>query len=463
MYRILILFAALLLGACSQTSELQRPEPPVPVSWPASGAVDSTGKFKAAKTHWRDFFTDPQLQVYVAAALENNRDMHIAAGRVQEARAQYGLVRADLGPTVSAVGSGSYTRSPPELVSSGSSLTGRRYDLSLSSVSYELDFWGRLAGLSESARQSYLSTEEAQSSVRLSLIADVAGAYFALLQTQELTQLARAELESHEQSLALIIKGRDLGGAYDYEVQQASATLASSRATLDGLTHQQASALNRLNFLIGNVSIPNVPGRMLEDQIFEDDLAPGLPAEVLLTRPDVMAAERRLIAAHANIGAARAAFFPKISLTAGLGTASQGLLGLFSGGAWSFLPTIVFPLFDGGRVAAGVEIAEARKVIAVAEYEKTIQQAFREVADLLSARMALVSQMRAMRINTMAQERRLQIVQGRYEAGLTSYLEVLAGQRELLAARQLGVQVRRARLDSTAQLYKALGGGGATS
>jgi multidrug efflux system outer membrane protein len=459
MYRTLPLFAAALLSACSQTAEFRRPDPPVPVGWPATGSADSAGKLNAAKTHWRDFFTDPQLQAYITAALENNRDLRIAAGRVQEARAQYAMVRADQGPTVNAVGSGSFTRSPPELVSSGSSLTGRRYDLSLSSVSYELDFWGRLAGLSESARQSYLSTEEAQRAVQLSLIADVASAYFSLLLEQELTLLARFALESHEQSLALIVKGRDLGGTYDFEVQQSTATLASARANLDGMQHQRNLAMNRLNFLIGNSSVASVHGFTLEDQRFEDDLAPGLPAEVLLARPDVMGAEQRLIAAHASIGAARAAFFPKVSLTSALGTASQGLLGLFAGGAWSFLPMLSMPLFDGGRTAAGLDLAQARKVIAVAEYEKTVQQAFREVADLLSSRAALVGQLRSARINTQAQQRRLQIVQARYDGGLTSYLEVLAAERELLAVQQTGAQVRRARLDSTAQLYKALGGG----
>ena len=461
MSKTFTLIFAMLLAGCSQMPAFQRPMPPVPNVWPGHVILDQGNltKLDAAKTHWRSFFTDPQLQVLIAAALEHNRDLRIAIARVQEARAQYGIARADLSPSVSLLGSGNFARTPGDLSSSGAPSTSERYDLSLAAVSFELDFWGRIAGLTEAARVSYLATEEARRSVYLSLVADVASAYFTLLQMNELTVLARATVDLHEQSLALIAKGRDLGGTYDFEYQQALGLLESSRASLDGVEHQSTVATNRINFLIGNtpLEIP-VDGNLL-GQSLDVELAPGLPADVLLVRPDVIAAEQRLLAAHANIGAARAAFLPKILLTASLGAASQGLVGLFAGGAWSFQPVISLPLFDGGRIAAAVDIAEARKVIAVAEYERSIQLAFREVADLLSSRISLARQWRASNANTKAQESRLRVAQGRYEAGLASYLEVLAGQRELIAAQQMGAQVRRAQLESIAQLYKALGGG----
>lgn len=457
MQKLLLLSAAMLLTACAQKSEFHQPALPVPVDWPV--AVNDSGKREDAKTHWRIFFKDPQLQAYIAAALDHNRDLRIAAARVEEARAQYGIVRADRAPSVGLVGSGNSTRTPANLSAAGTSSASERFDLSLSTVSFELDFWGRLSGLSEVARLSYLATEESRRAVYLSLIADVAGSYFTLLQLNELEAFARSTVESREQSLALITKGRDLGGTFDLEFQQAVGILESARASLEGIEHQRTVATNRLNFLVGNVALQIPPGRTLDGQGLDAGLSPGLPAEVLLARPDVMAAEQRLIAAHANIDAARAAFWPKILLTAGLGAASQGLAGLFTGAAWSFQPVISLPIFDGGRIAAGVDVAQARKVIAVAEYERTIQLAFREVADLLSARASLSRQLRASTANAGAQEKRLQIAQARYGAGLVSYLEVLDGQRELVAAQQLMTQVRGAQLESASQLYKALGGG----
>ena len=459
MFRKSFLFAAVMLSACSQTTEFLRPATPVPEIWPGVRSGDGLGSAVVAKTDWHDFFTDPQLRLLIAAALKNNRDLRIAAARVEEARAQYGIARADLRPTVNLLSSLDTTHSPADVVTGGAPLTSQRADLSLSSVSFEIDFWGRLAGLSEAARQSFLATEESRRSVYLSLVADVASAYFAVLQTQEVNRLALSTVEANERTLSLIGKGRDLGGVGDYEFEQARGVLESSRSSLDEIEHQQAVATNKLNFLIGNAALEWAPSGTLEQQVADDDLAPGLPSEVLLARPDVIAAEQRLRAAHANIGAARAAFLPKIVLTAAMGAASSGLVGLLAGGAWSFQPLLTMPLFDSGRTAAGVDIAVARKVIAVADYEKTIQQAFREIADLLSSRASLARQMRAAQANMNAQDMRLRIVQGRFDAGLVSYLEVLAAQRDLVVAKQTGVQVRRARLEATAQLYKALGGG----
>ena len=307
---------------------------------------------------------------------------------------------------------------------------------------------------------AFLATEESRRAVHLSLVADIASTYFTLLQMDDVIAFTQSAVDSREKSLALIEKGRDLGGAYDFEFQQARGLLESTRASLSANEHQRAVTVNKLNFLVGQVPGPLPQGRQLDEQGLDADLSLGLPSEVLLMRPDVMSAEHRLKAAHANIGVARAAFFPKIVLTAGLGMASQGLTGLLSEGAWYFLPAMsAIPLFDGGRTASSVNVAEARKMVAVAEYEKTLQQAFREVADLLSLRASLASQLRSAMASNSAQERRLQIAQARYGVGLVGYLEVLDAQRELVSSQQTSTQVRRAQLDAVAQLYKALGGG----
>jgi len=446
-----------LLTACAQQTELQRPALPVPQAFP--GVPTGTAGRDATKTHWTAFFPDPRLQALITTALEYNRDLRMAAGRVQEARAQYGLARAERLPLVNLNAQAAVQRSPPSISGVDASSNTNRFDLSVSTISYELDFWGRLASLTDAARNTYLATEEARRSVYLSLIADVATAYFAQLQLDEAAELARSTVTSREQSLALVMKGLEIGGSYDYEVQQARGALETARTSLAALEHQRNVATNQLTYLVGSLP-PELPaGRSLDAQGIDNDLAPGLPGDVLLQRPDVMAAEQRLAAAHANIGAARAAFFPKVLLTAGLGFASPALATLLSGGAWNFQPMISMPLFDGGRNAANQDVAEARKVIAVADYEKTIQIAFREVSDQLSARQSLESQLRSSKANMQAQDRRLVIAQARFNAGMVGYLDVLDAQRDLVGAQQSFIQIRRARLDAAAQLYKALGGG----
>ena len=453
----LALTVAAQLAGCAQPSEFKRLALAVPQNWTAS--TPTVGSLDAAKTHWRAFFTDPRLQLLIGTALEQNRDLRIAAARVQESRAQFGLVRAEQLPLVNLLGRGAIERSPASVSGVGGQSTGQRYDLTLSSVSFEVDFWGRLARLSDAARDSYLATEESRRAVQLSLVADVATAYFNLLQFDDLVGLAHATVVSRERSRALLIKGHELGAAQEYEVQQATGAVEAARGNLAALAQQRSVATNQINFLIGQVPATLPPARPLEAQGLDAELSPGLPGEVLLARPDVMAAERRLIAAHANVDAARAAFFPKVLLTAGLGVAGLGLGSLFSGGAWAFQPLLSLPLFDGGRSDANADVAAARKNIAVAEYEKTVQLAFREASDQLSARVSLASQLRSAQANTSAQQRRLQIAQARFDAGTIGYLDVLDAQRDLVTAQQTFVQVRRAQLDAAAQLYKALGGG----
>lgn len=453
----LVLTLVLLLGACTKSKEFVRPEAPVPTKWP--DAVSVVDPKQASKTHWKTYFKDPRLQALIQAALQYNRDMRIAAARVVEARAQYAMTRADQLPTVNLGGSGTFTGIPNDLVNAGTPATYSRYDMNITSVGYEVDFWGRLSKLSEAAKNSYLSTEEARRSFQISLISEVANTYFSLLQFDEITKLGQETMSSRQKALNVILKGRDAGGSYDFEVEQATSSLEAARSTVDSLAHQRTITQNRLNYLVGDIPKSLPDGLSLLEQGLDAALAPGLPSEILLLRPDVMAAEQRLRAAHANIDAARAAFLPKIMLTAGIGVASQGLSTLFNGAAWNFAPSLTLPIFNGGKLAASVDLAEVRKDIAVAEYEKTIQLAFREVADLLSARSSLSKQMQSAQINERAQMKRLEIAMARNKVGLTGYLDVLDSEREVLSAQLGATQVRRAQLEASAQLYKALGGG----
>lgn len=445
MYRVLLAFLITLLAACSQLPEHKRPSLPVPNQWTdgegAPSAVD------AAKIRWEKYFSDPRLHALIAAALEYNRDMRVAVARVQEARAQFTMAKADQFPSIS-IGPAADTAIVPG--------TAWPY----ASVSYELDFWGRIESMTEAARYSLLATEEAQRAVRLTLVADVASAYFEILQAQEMLANINATVELRENSLDLLKKSVELGATNDFETQQASGILESTRASQAAMEHQRSVAINRLNFLVGRVDADWPKGKSLDEQGLDADLAPGLPSDVLLLRPDVIAAEQRLKAANANIGVARAALFPKIGLSAGVGSLSSGLMSVFEASRVAINPVLSLPaIFDGGRQEANVEAANARQRIAVAEYERTIQQAFREVSDQLSARTSLKKQVRATLANANAQEARLSMAQARYALGAIGYLDVIDAQREQLASQQANIGVRRAQLEAAVQLYKVLGGG----
>lgn len=455
---LLLLCAA--LSGCSLMPDYSRPEQPVAAAWPKS--VQEGGQREAAKLEWRAYFQDARLQGLIAAALEHNRDLRIAAARIEEARALYGIARADRLPNVSAVSTGASARTPHDLSSTGRDLVGHRYDAGVSLLSFELDFWGRVKSLNEAARQTFLSTEESARNVRLSLIADVANAYFSLLELDERVQVARETVRSREETRTMIAKRREVGLAGDLDYLQADGAYQLVRAELANLERQRTAADNALTLLVGTPPAGLPAGRSLADQDLVADLAVGLPSEVLQRRPDVLAAENRLKSANANIGAARAAFLPRISLTGLFGSASSSLSGLFDAGsrAWSFQPSLSLPIFDAGRTGSNVDLAEARKVIAVAEYEKTIQVAFREVADLLDARTQLARQLEAQQVAEKSQTEALRLSMARYQAGITSYLEVLDAERSLFSARQATLQIRRAQLTTAAQLYKALGGGG---
>jgi multidrug efflux system outer membrane protein len=336
----------------------------------------------------------------------------------------------------------------------------QRADLNVGLPAFELDFWGRVASLSESAKASYLATEQAERSFRLSLIASVADAYLALAEAQERYVLSQATLESRAQTRELVDRRRQAGLAGDLDFLQADAAYEGARAELAALQRQQSAARNYLRALVGVEPRELPAGKTLAEQGITLEQQADLPAQVLVRRPDVLAAEQRLLAANANIGAARAAFFPRIALTASAGTASRELDGLFKDGseAWSFTPSITLPIFDYGRRSANLDLATVRKDIAVAEYERTVQQAFREVADLLVARGQLAEQLKAVEAQERSQQRAADIAEARYRQGVGSFLEVLDAQRQLFAVRQGLIQLRRTQWSTAAQLYKALGG-----
>ncbi len=458
--RLLSMVSAMVwVAGCSMTPVYERPAAPVPEAWPALQAATALGDSGRAPTlrEWREYFPDPRLQALIAAALEHNRDLRIALARVEEARAQAGIARAERFPQIDLAAQRSASLTPADLSATNRQLNAQRYDVNLGISAFELDFWGRVKSLDEAARANFLASEYAQQSFRLALVADVASAYFSAIELQERVALAAATLASRAESRRLIAARRDVGLAGDLDVLTAEAAMQTTRAELANLTRQSAAAENALRLLVG--SSPALPsGRMLEQQDLLAQVPVGLPAEVLLRRPDVLAAEQRLLAANANVGAARAAFLPRILLTAALGTASRSLSGLFDAGsgAWSFVPVLRYPLFDGGRSAGSSDIAEARKTVAVADYEKTLQQGFREIADLLAAREHYAEQLAAQDAATKAQGERQRIVEARHNAGLSSYLELLDAQRDYFSAQQSALAIRRLQLATTASLYKAL-------
>lgn len=457
--RAAAMMALALTTACSQIGEYQRPSSQLPPKWDYGDSAQDVPK--ATQIDWRAFFQDPRLQALIASALQHNSDLKLALARVSETRAQYGVVSADRLPSANLSGTKTKSKIPSAFTGNDRPVTTERDELSLTAIAFEVDFWGRVANLSEAAKSSYLASESASRAMRLTLIAEVANQYFTLLELRERIAITRAAIESRRKNRDLIGRGVELGAAARSDYLFAEGAFHSAQGELAILTNQQAGTEHALALLVGKPVDELPPGRRLHEQDVRNDLAPGIPSEVLYARPDVIAAENRLKEAHANVGAARAAFLPKLLLTAGLGLASPRLATLFAPGTgnWSFQPSVSLPLFDGGRTAAFGDLAEARKNTAIADYEKTIQQAFREIADLLSARASLAEQRKATEAVVKAYQDRLTVAEARFKSGSMSFLEVLDAQRELFASQQAAVQIRRAQLSTAAQIYKALGGG----
>lgn len=473
------LFGLLLFAGCAAVTDLPQPDPQLPAHWPMTTAVVSetaatalpnepdAGTRSATATpasagpigasDWRRFFDDPALQHLIASALAHNRDLRIAVARVAEARALAGLAAAERLPAVDVGVQQQAARVPGDLMPSGRPAVTRRYDVNLGLVAYELDFWGRVARLDEAARASYLASEFARAAFELSLISEVANAYYGLAELAERQRLATATLASRAATRALIAQRHAAGLAGELDLLTAEAAMQAARAELASLARQRAQSENALRLLVGRAIDAVLPAPTFA----VPRITVGLPAEVLLQRPDVRAAEQRLAAAHANLDAARAAFLPKIVLTATAGTASRALSGLFAAGsgAWSFVPLLKWPLFDGDRREASLDLAVARQHIAVAEYEKTLQQAFREVADLLAAREHNLAQLAALEAAEHAQSERLARIEQRYRLGAANRLEWLDAERELFAARQAVVAARRQVAVTSIGFFKAVAGG----
>ncbi|RZI41392.1 efflux transporter outer membrane subunit [Herbaspirillum sp. HC18] len=452
----LSLLAAGVLSACSLAPKYERPEAPVDAAYPVQTAAGN-----AAATGWRDFFPDQRLQVLIEAALANNRDLRIAALRIEEARALYNIQSADLLPTVNAVASGTRARTPGSLSLTGSPVISSNYQVGLGLAAFELDFFGRVRSLNDAALAQYLATEEAARTARIALVAEVAKAYLAEQAFDEQFVLARKTYEGREAAYRLAKQRFEVGASSELDLRQNESLAQTARAALAALVRQRAQATNALTLLVGKPLGDLPAAQKLSEQTIVTEIPAGLPSDLLERRPDIRGAEQRLRAANANIGAARAAFFPRISLTASAGTASNDLSGLFDSGssAWTFVPQLVLPIFDAGRNRATLNVTEVRSNVAVADYEKTIQVAFREVADTLVARSALEEQIDAQRAVLEAQAARLRLANQRFDVGVASSLEVFDAERDLFIAEQSLVQVRLLRLTNAIDLYRALGGG----
>jgi len=449
----------LAVGGCSLAPRYERPDAPVAGSWPAEA---TTAEPSAAGLGWRDIFGDPRLQALVALALENNRDLRVAALNVELTRAQYRIQRAEQLPSVAANASATTQRVPADLTSSGRATTGTAWTVGAGVSAFELDLFGRVRSLSAAALEQYLATEEARRSAHLSLVAAVATQYLAGRAFDDEVALARQTLETVEASYALTQRSHEAGRTSELDVRTAESQVQTARFNLSTAAQQRARAENALVLLVGQPLPPDLPAPLpLEAQALVSELPVGVPSEVLQRRPDILAAEHALKSANASIGAARAAFFPSITLTAFGGTSSAELTGLFGGGsaAWSFTPRLNVPLFTGGALRASLDVAEVRKSVQVAQYERAIQQAFREVADALVARAALEEQLEAERARVDAEQRRYHLSDLRYRKGVDSYLTVLTAQRDLFTARQQLIQSRVARFANLVELYRALGGG----
>lgn len=451
---------AVLAGCANLAPSYERPAAPVPASYPAADAGSGAS---AADRPWREFFADERLRDLVALALANNRDLRVAALNIEQARAQYRVQEAATLPAVQAAGSGSSARTPADLSGTGRAIVSHQYAATLGVSAYELDFFGRVRNLEAQALQQFLATEQAQRAAQISLVAEVANAWLTWSADLERLALAQDTLRSQRETLSLTQRRFDAGAASALVLRQQQTTVEGARAEAARLTGQVAKDRNALALLLG----APVPDALAPNGLDPDgrealpDLPAGLPSDLMLRRPDLLQGEHQLKAANANIGVARAAFYPRISLTASAGSGSAELAGLFKAGSgtWSFVPQISLPIFDGGANRANLAAAKASRDIAVANYEKAIQTAFREVADALADRGTVDERLDAQRALVQASGDALTLAKARYERGVDSWLEVLDAQRSFTSARQGLIDIRLAQWSNGVTLYKVLGGG----
>jgi multidrug efflux system outer membrane protein len=474
--RIAAAAVSLALAACTLEPTYQRPDQPVPNAWPtgpayvqgtgaqggqASGKTLAETQTPAASLGWEDFFTDPRLRRLIELSLANNRDLRMATLAIDQARAQYRIQRAAQFPSINANANMVATRVPGALVGGGQSSVIHAYTAGVGFNAFELDVFGRVRSLKHEALEQYLAVQEVRRSAQISLVAEVASAYLTLQADKELLKISQETLDVQQSAVQMVERSKRAGGMAQIDMHRAQTQLETARVGVEQYTRQVAQDGNALAVLIGTQLPQDLPPpQPFENTSFVAELPAGLPSALLEQRPDIMAAEHRLKGANADIGAARAAFFPSISLTAAIGVASTALAGLFSSGmAWAFAPAITMPIFNGGANQARLDASKVQKDINVAAYEKTIQQAFREVADGLAARGTYDREAAAQ--ETLAREigetRRLSEM--RFRNGVDDYFPVFDAQRQLYSAQQSLVTIRLARLTSRVDLYKALGGG----
>lgn len=463
MSRVLIpvLVSATLVGGCALAPTYSRPASPVPPAFRDSAPGAASAAPGIVDTRWQDYFVDQRLRTVISLALANNRDLRVASLNVERAQALYRVQRGALLPGVGAQATADITRVPEELSGKDDAATSEQYTTVIGVPSWEIDLFGRLRSLKAAALEQYLATEHARAGAQVSLVAAVAATYLQLAADRESLDLSRATLAAQQSSLGLIERSQALGVATGLDVAQARSQVDVARA--DVALFEGAVAVDRhaLDLVAGAPVIDDLLPSGLHAVTAAVDLPAGMPSAVLLNRPDILAAEARLKSSNASIGAARAAFFPRISLTAGLGSASADLASLLQSGTgtWSFAPQIVAPIFAGGTLKANLRAARVEREIAVAQYEQSIQVAFREVSDALSTRPALTAQHAAITslVEQLSTAHRLS--EARYRAGMDGYLGVLVAQRSLFAAQRSLVGVRLAEQANQVALYKVLGGG----
>ncbi len=458
-----ILGIAVFFFGCTLAPKYERPEAPVEAEWPTGSAYEPVGTAsgpEAADIPWREFIADGRLRQVIETALENNRNLRIAALNVERVRAIYGIQRAELLPPVSAAAAGSKQRVPADLSATREAATQERYSVELGIASWEIDFFGRLRSLKDRALEQFLATEEARRSAQILLVSEVARAYLAMAADQENLHLARTTLETQKEAHFIVKRRYEAGIATELDLRRSQTQVETARRDVALYTQFLAQDRNALELLVGSPVTEALLPPELSRIVTPEPISPGLPSEVLLQRPDIRAAEHRLKGANANIGAARAALFPRISLTTSVGTASAELSGLFGSGSetWLFAPQAAMPIFDA-RLWSALDAVKAEQQIAVAQYERAIQAAFREVADALAVSGTLEEQVSAQQAVVEADEETYRLSVKRYDRGLDSYLSVLDAQRSLYLDRRVLVALELQKQVNRTQLYAVLGGG----
>jgi multidrug efflux system outer membrane protein len=452
---------ASLLSACTLAPRYTRPAAPVQPAYDNADAP--TAGESAADIGWKQFFPDAELQSLLARAVANNRDLRVATLNVEAARAQYRIQRAALVPAVDAEGASNNQRVPADLSTTGQSELLRSYSAGLGVTAFELDLFGRVRSLRRSALEQYFSLEETRTAAQLLLVSEVANAWLTLIADRDLLELARNTRDSQRQSFDLTKLRFDAGVSSEIDLHRSETAWRQAEVDIAAQTRRVAQDRNALALLVGEPLPPEVAAgeHAIDAQTFSKTLPAGLPAELLVRRPDVRAAEHALEAANADIGAARAAFFPSIELTGFYGNASSDLSELFQSGhtSWNFTPQINLPIFSGGANMASLNLANVRKRIEIARYEQSIQIAFREVADALVARATFEEQLSAQEALTRATENSYRLADVRYRGGVDSYLSALIAQRDLYTAQRQLIETRLAGASNLVQLYAALGGG----